>query len=530
MEIDVIGSIRASSTVYTDVCQFNFLQTSGSNLLIRGSGGTSRITMFQATGNLLLQDGGIFTDSGFKLDVNGTTRLNGNTLIGSGTATPSQKLEVVGNVIVNNLAPFIDLYSTQTGTPSWKIYNSYNVVGDFSIVGGTSVSNKFNIQPNGNVGIGTTSPQSKLQINAQGALSTDIALKVRNSADTADFIAVNGLGNVGVGTTASTEKLTVWNDTAASIGIHTNREIAGDLAILRFSTVTNGDADLRKKGAIFFKANGTGNGRGDLQFAVNNAADSSNAGVANAVMTLQADGNVGIGISTPAASAKLDITSTTQGFLPPRMTTVQRNAIASPATGLIVYDTTLLSEFQYNGTAWVTYQSQLNGTGFVKASGTTISYDNNVYAPIIAKDFVNDGVSGTTVNTIIRSYLIPSNTFVLNDSLDILCSVIKNTTLQNVTLRVYFNTTVSLTGATLVGTYALTSTTKFINFQRTNIFTGSSFYCFPPTVSSITDRSVTNIDASVVPFNNLVNNYIIFAIQLSNSLDGGYIGGIRITK
>jgi hypothetical protein len=94
VEIDVIGSIRASSTVFTDVCQFNFLQTSGSNLLIRGSGGTSRITMFQATGNLLLQDDGIFTDSGFKLDVNGTTRLNGNTLIGSGTAIPSSKLTV----------------------------------------------------------------------------------------------------------------------------------------------------------------------------------------------------------------------------------------------------------------------------------------------------------------------------------------------------------------------------------------------------------------------------------------------------
>lgn len=175
-------------------------------------------------------------------------------------------------------------------------------------------------------------------------------------------------------------------------------------------------------------------------------------------------------------------------------------------------------------------QSQLNGTGFVKASGTTISYDNSVYAPIIAKDFVNSGVSGTTVNTIIRSYLIPSNTFVLNDSLDILCSVFKNTTSQNVTLRVYFNTTVSLTGATLVGNYALSTTTKFVNFQRTNIYTGSGFYCFPPTASGITDRSITNVDLAVVTFNNLVDNYIIFAIQLSNSSDGGYIGGIRITK
>ena len=36
----------------------------------------------------------------------------------------------------------------------------------------------------------------------------------------------------------------------------------------------------------------------------------------------------------------IEINSTTQGFLPPRMTTTQRNAIATPAAGLIVYDTT----------------------------------------------------------------------------------------------------------------------------------------------------------------------------------------------
>ena len=50
-------------------------------------------------------------------------------------------------------------------------------------------------------------------------------------------------------------------------------------------------------------------------------------------------GNVGIGTSSPDPSAKLDVASTTQGFLPPRMTTTQRDAIASPALGLTVYAT-----------------------------------------------------------------------------------------------------------------------------------------------------------------------------------------------
>jgi len=49
---------------------------------------------------------------------------------------------------------------------------------------------------------------------------------------------------------------------------------------------------------------------------------------------------VGIGTATPATSAQLDVSSTTKGLLPPRMTTAQRDAIESPADGLIIFNTT----------------------------------------------------------------------------------------------------------------------------------------------------------------------------------------------
>lgn len=48
---------------------------------------------------------------------------------------------------------------------------------------------------------------------------------------------------------------------------------------------------------------------------------------------------VGVGTNTPNASAALDITSTTQGLLIPRMTSAQRTAISAPADGLVVYQT-----------------------------------------------------------------------------------------------------------------------------------------------------------------------------------------------
>lgn len=72
---------------------------------------------------------------------------------------------------------------------------------------------------------------------------------------------------------------------------------------------------------------------------------------------------VGIGTANPDASSMLDISSTTTGFLTPRMTTTERNTIASPADGLIVYDLTLKSFYYYNaGTSlWTVINSGANG-------------------------------------------------------------------------------------------------------------------------------------------------------------------------
>jgi len=62
---------------------------------------------------------------------------------------------------------------------------------------------------------------------------------------------------------------------------------------------------------------------------------------------------VGIGTSNPTASAKVDIESTTQGFLPPRMTTLQRNAISSPAAGLRIFNISTGCENFYSGSSWI---------------------------------------------------------------------------------------------------------------------------------------------------------------------------------
>ncbi len=68
------------------------------------------------------------------------------------------------------------------------------------------------------------------------------------------------------------------------------------------------------------------------------------------IITANVFAQVGIGTIAPHASSVLDVSSTTQGMLTPRMTTAQRLIIASPADGLMVYDTDLKSFYYYNST------------------------------------------------------------------------------------------------------------------------------------------------------------------------------------
>jgi hypothetical protein len=61
---------------------------------------------------------------------------------------------------------------------------------------------------------------------------------------------------------------------------------------------------------------------------------------------------VNVATSAHSASASFQVDSTTTGILPPRMTTTQKNAIASPAAGLVLYDSTTNKLQCYNGSTW----------------------------------------------------------------------------------------------------------------------------------------------------------------------------------
>jgi hypothetical protein len=74
-----------------------------------------------------------------------------------------------------------------------------------------------------------------------------------------------------------------------------------------------------------------------------------NFGAQNVVTT----GAGGFGTATPDAKAALDVTSTTKGLLPPRMTGTQRDAIAAPPAGLMLYNSTTNKLQVRTDAAWV---------------------------------------------------------------------------------------------------------------------------------------------------------------------------------
>jgi hypothetical protein len=86
--------------------------------------------------------------------------------------------------------------------------------------------------------------------------------------------------------------------------------------------------------------------------------------------------NVGIGTNTPNASSKLEINSTNSGLLIPRMTLAQRNLVAAPATGLMIYQTDNTPGFYfYNGAGWVQISTG-GATSYWSLNGSDI-FNNN---------------------------------------------------------------------------------------------------------------------------------------------------------
>jgi len=221
---------------------------------------------------------------------------------------------------------------------------------------GTGVATLLTGTPSGTGGpVGTTSPTittpTIAQINGGTAANDDLTLQgTTNATRTTSYVLLqpNG-GFVGIGTSTPALPLQI---------VATNSN-AGMFRAQNSSANGYTGFELYGDAGTQLAAFGTGNStatfyQGEMYLGTNTAKAVRiyTTSPSFVRMSILATGEVGIGTTTPSVKSVLDLTSTTKGFLPPRMTTVERDAITSVPAGLTVYNTTTNKLNFYNGSAW----------------------------------------------------------------------------------------------------------------------------------------------------------------------------------
>ncbi|SEW02052.1 Chitin binding Peritrophin-A domain-containing protein [Chryseobacterium wanjuense] len=270
--------------------------------------------------------------------------------VGIGTIAPAERLDISGAVSVRGRAAIdktsagtFDYGLGQTRILSWGDTTS-GVIGFWTGAGGKPTSEKMRIHSDGNVGINTNAPKAKLDIIGS-------TFGLRNSVGSWDNIWFD-----------------VNNTSAPSINA-SGAETGLQFKVGKNATGTYGDEN---------------------QSLIT-------------VATMSPDGNIGIGTVSPANSAILELNATNKGFLPPRLTTAQRDALNPKPAGLMVYNVnTNCMEF-WNSASWVStcaitappvgVVTTLN-CGGATHNGTILTGTNASVSSVIPYDGGNGGTYG----------------------------------------------------------------------------------------------------------------------------------------
>src|SRR3989339_515361 len=353
-------------------------------------------------------------------------RITTTGYVGIGTTTPQSKLEV------KDTAPFITINGTgansepglkiQNDARGWQFYVAGGDADKLYIRDTTVPATRMVIDDSGYVGIGTTTPQQKLDvvgnINSTGFINattdlciqggaclssvsasaggwtktgTQVALTTATdnvSIGSTDFLVHNSKGYVGIGTTSPEGRLEVSNldtDTANTLLIRKPTEATGtDVGGLRFVT---GSGAISSSNAIagieadITQANPSSL-KGELTFSTNRGDSYTEA------MRIDDSGYVGIGTTTPATPLDIDTGSNSLGLrLRGLAETVEIGDMYMGTNGEMIISTVGGS----GGQAFIDLRSEDDNYGLIlrQSNGTGISPYANFYVTDAATDYLN---------------------------------------------------------------------------------------------------------------------------------------------
>lgn len=461
--------------------------TGGSVISIAGNAGSDDGS---GVGGDIVQtagDGGF--DSGAAGNViltGGNGNINGGDVVltgGVGTTSEGGTVFIAGGASTNSEGGSIDLTAGNAGTAgpggdvvllSGSASGSGEDSGRITIDAGTTVdgnvSDVLMQRATGKVGIGVNSvvPSAQLEVSSasRGFLMPRMTTAERDniSSPATGLEIYNISNNEPEFFNGSTWSATAGAETLAATLANGNETGGSDLSVSAGDSIVSADAATPTSAGrpLLFKAGSGGATSGDggfLDFLSGNGqgtnADSGSitmdtgtpgaGGNIGPVLMQRFNGSVGVGVAlAPVPSAKFEITSISSGFLMPRMTTTQRDAISSPATGLYIYNTTTNEPNYFNGSVWST--SLVGNLAETLALGNTSGGTDLVMSP--GDKIETDLIEATTVTVGTGGSLILSHA----GADGIITNVVNDLILDNF----------SLTGDIVAGLGTDSSATKFI--------------------------------------------------------------------